>query len=62
MGVSYGIMETVSAVISIVTPPVAGLLFEVDPMIVYPLAIGLILISMTVSFIYLPRKVVVVHA
>jgi MFS family permease len=62
MGVSYGIMETVSAVISIVTPPIAGLLFEVDPMIVYPLAIGLILISITVSFIYLPRKVLVVHA
>jgi MFS family permease len=62
MGVSYGIMETVSAVISIVTPPIAGLLFEVDPMIVYPLAIGLILISITVSFIYLPRKVIVAHA
>ena len=27
MGVTYGIMETVSAIISIVTPPIAGILF-----------------------------------
>lgn len=57
MGITYGIMETVSAVIFILTPPIAGLLYERDPMILYPLAIGLIIISIVVSSIFLPRKV-----
>jgi hypothetical protein len=57
MGVTYGILETISAVIYIVTPPLAGLLFERDPVIVYPLAIGLILISIVVTYQFSPRKV-----
>jgi DHA1 family multidrug resistance protein-like MFS transporter len=57
MGITYGIMETVSSVIFILTPPIAGYLFERDPMILYPLAIGLILASIIVSSIFLPRKV-----
>ena len=57
MGITYGIMETVSAVIFFVTPPIAGFLFERDPMILYPLAIGLIVVSIVVSSIFLPRKV-----
>ena len=56
MGVSYGIMETISAIIFIVTPPIAGLLFEIDPFIVYPVSIGLIAVSIVLSSIYLPRK------
>jgi MFS transporter, DHA1 family, multidrug resistance protein len=57
MGVTYGIMETISAVIFILTPPLAGILFERDPMIVYPLAIGLIAVSILVSYLFSPRKV-----
>ena len=57
MGITYGIMETVSSIIFILTPPIAGYLFERDPMILYPLAIGLILVSIVVSSIFLPRKV-----
>ena len=57
MGLTYGVMETISAIIFILTPPLAGLLFERDPMIVYPLAIGLILISIFVSYQFSPRKV-----
>lgn len=57
MGITYGIMETISSVIFIVTPPIAGYLFERDPMIIYPLAIGLIFVSIIVSSIFLPRKV-----
>ena len=57
MGVTYGIMETISSVIFILTPPIAGILFERDPRIVYPLAIGLILISIVVSYRFSPRKV-----
>ena len=57
MGVTYGIMETVSAVIFILTPPLAGFLFEQDATIIYPLAIGLIATSIVVSYLFSPRKV-----
>jgi MFS transporter, DHA1 family, multidrug resistance protein len=56
MGLTYGTMETVNAVIFILTPPLAGYLFEMDPVIVYPLSIGLIFLSIIVSFIFSPRK------
>ena len=55
MGVSYGIMETISSVIFVLTPPLAGILFERDPMIVYPLSIGLIAVSIIVSYLFSPR-------
>jgi len=57
MGVTYGIMETITAVIFVLTPPLAGLLFERDPMSVYPLSIGLIAVSILVSYLFSPRKV-----
>jgi MFS family permease len=57
MGVTYGIMETISAVIFILTPPLAGILFEYDPKIVYPLSMGLIAISIIVSYLFSPQKV-----
>lgn len=58
MGISYGIMETISAVIFIVTPPIAGYLFEIDSFIVYPISIGLIVLSIAVSYFFSPGKVV----
>ena len=57
MGITYGIMETITAVIFILTPPLAGILFERDPTIVYPLSIGLIAVSIVVSYLFSPRKV-----
>jgi MFS family permease len=57
MGVTYGIMETISAVIFVLTPPIAGILFEHDPKIVYPLSIGLITVSILISYLFSPRKV-----
>ena len=57
MGVTYGVMETISAVIFILTPPLAGILFERDPMLVYPLSIGLIAVSIVFSYFFSPRKV-----
>src|SRR6266508_3983179 len=57
MGVAYGIIETISAVIFILTPPLAGILFERDPKIVYPLSMGLIAISILISYLFSPRKV-----
>ena len=56
MGTMYGIMETISAVIFVITPPLAGFLYERDPMMMYPLAIGLIVVSIAVSYFFMPRK------
>ncbi len=58
MGLTYGIMETISSVIFILTPPLAGVLFEYDPTVVYPLAIGLIVISIFVTYQFSPRKAI----
>jgi MFS family permease len=57
MGLTYGTMETINAVIFILTPPLAGILYERDPMILYPLGIGLIMISIIVSYLFSPRRV-----
>ena len=57
MGVTYGVMETISAVIFVLTPPLAGILFEYDPRIVYPLSLGLIAVSIVVSYLFSPQKV-----
>jgi hypothetical protein len=57
MGLTYGIMETISAVIFVLTPPIAGILFEYDPKIVYPLSIVLTSLSILVSYLFSPRKV-----
>jgi hypothetical protein len=43
-------------VIFILTPPLAGILFERDPKVVYPLSMGLIAVSILVSYLFSPRK------
>jgi MFS family permease len=55
MGLTFGVMETVSAVISIVTPPLAGFLYARDPASPYPLALGLLAVSALTSLMLLPR-------
>ena len=55
MGLTYGMMETVTSFIFILTPPLAGYLYERDPYLVYPITIGLILLSMLVSIIFAPH-------
>lgn len=57
MGLSYGAMETVSAIIFIAAPPIAGFIFDRDPFIIYPLSIGLIVASIFISYFFSPRKV-----
>jgi MFS family permease len=56
MGMTYGIMETIGAVIFVLTPPLAGILFEWDPKIVYPLSMGLIAVSILVSYVFTLRN------
>ena len=56
MGLMYGTMETVSAGIFILTPILAGFLYERGPALVYPLAICLITASIIVSYYFSPQK------
>lgn len=56
MGRAYGTMETVSAIVFIIAPPIAGFIFERDPFSIYPLAIGLIVVSILISYFFTPRK------
>ena len=55
MGVTYGVMETVSAIIFILTPPLAGYLFEINPYMIYPIAMALLFVSVIVSIAFAPR-------
>ncbi|MCA2002891.1 MAG: MFS transporter [Chloroflexi bacterium] len=55
MGLTYGTMDTVSSIIFIAAPPIAGFIFERDPFTIYPLAIGLILLSIAVGYFFSPR-------
>jgi len=56
MGLAYGTMETVSSAIFIIAPPIAGFIFERDPFLIYPLAIGLIGVSIFIGYIFSPRN------
>jgi hypothetical protein len=55
MGLMYGTMETVGAIIFIVAPPIAGFLYKPDPALVYPLALGLILVSVILTYFFTPK-------
>jgi len=57
MGLAYGVMETVNSVIFILTPPLAGFMYKIDPVTIYPFALGLLAVSGLISFI-LPRRLV----
>lgn len=57
MGLTYGVMETVNSVIFIITPPLAGFIYNKDPMMIYTFALGLIAVSVFISAI-LPRRLV----
>jgi MFS family permease len=56
MGLTFGVMETISAIIFIVTPPLAGMLFEWNAFSIYPLTIALILVSLIITYLFSPRK------
>ncbi|MEW5941750.1 MAG: MFS transporter [Chloroflexota bacterium] len=55
MGLAYGILETVSSIIFILTPPLAGFLYERDPYLLYPLSLGLVAASLLLTFFLLPH-------
>ena len=56
MGLMYGTMETVGAVIFIIAPPIAGFLYEPNPAFVYPLSLGLLLVSVILIYFFTPKE------
>jgi len=56
MGLTYGVLETALSVILIIAPPIAGYIFERDPYLIYPLSLGLIIVSVIVSYLFSPYK------
>jgi MFS family permease len=56
MGLAYGITETVGASAIILAPPVAGLLYQINPPLMYIVGFGLIIISILISARFIPRS------
>lgn len=55
LGMAFGLMETVGALVIIVGPPLAGVLYEVRPDLPYPVSLGLILIAAATTAVYVRR-------
>ena len=55
MGLTYGMMETIYAAVAIITPPLAGFLYKIDPAASYPIALVLIAVSVLSSFLFMRR-------
>jgi MFS family permease len=56
MGLAYGMTETGSAMALILSPLLAGYLYDQNPASVYPLSLLLITIGVIISLIFAPRE------
>jgi len=56
MGLAYGITETISAIPTMLAPPLAGVLYALDPVLVYPLSFVLILFGIILSYFFAPHR------
>jgi MFS family permease len=56
MGLAYGMLETVMGMVIIAAPPLAGLLYERSPSLVYSTALALIGISLVVTLLFSPVR------
>lgn len=56
MGLAYGLVETVSALALVLASPLAGLLFKVEPHAMYTVSLGLILGSVLVGWLRIPKN------
>ncbi len=55
MGLAYGVAETFSALGIMLAPLLAGLLYTRDPVLVYPVSLGLLVLTLIVSGMLAPR-------
>ena len=56
MGLAYGITEMVGSSTVLLAPPLAGYLYQLDPMMIYPVGLVLIGIGIVLSLIFIPRS------
>ncbi len=56
MGVAYGITETVGALAVIIASPIAGFLYNINPVLIYIAGFFLVIFSMITSYRFLPRS------
>ncbi|MBN2387428.1 MAG: MFS transporter [Anaerolineales bacterium] len=56
MGLAYGVAETVNATTIILAPLLAGVLYNRDPVLVFPVSIGLILLALAVTAVFAPKE------
>jgi len=56
MGLAYGFAETVNSLAIILAPLLAGYLYEGNPVVIYPVSLGFLLISILVSVFLSPRE------
>jgi MFS family permease len=56
MGLAYGMTEAGSAMALILSPLLAGYLYDRDPASIYPLSLLLITIGVIISLIFSPRE------
>jgi MFS family permease len=54
MGVAYGLIETVNALAIILGPPLAGLIYERSPSLVYTVSLGLIGLGLWINLAWSP--------
>lgn len=55
MGLAYGIAETFNALSVVLAPLLAGVLYTRQPILVYPVAVGLLLVSLLATSLLAPR-------
>jgi len=56
MGLAYGIAETFNSLAIVLAPLLAGAVYTRDPLLVYPLSLGLVALAVLVSAIGMPRE------
>ncbi len=56
MGLAFGLFESVNALPIILGPLLAGRLYEQDPALIYPLVIGLVAVTIAITFFFGPRS------
>jgi MFS family permease len=56
MGLAYGVAETFSSLALVLAPLLAGVLYTRDPVLVYPVAIGLVAVTLVLTGLFAPRE------
>ncbi len=56
MGIGYGMLETAMTIAIVLAPPLAGLLYQLNPLYIYSVSLVLIIIAFLLSIFFSPIK------